>query len=419
MLVGQLVHLQRYHLLRLAHLQLHLALAVLGGLERIDGARVQYRNIHHHTRHQRPAQRILEPVEHIRARHQVATRGGDVRQQPRSRHPHPLLRHAVADAQHPHLRTPLVDTVQIMTRNTRNTRITRSTPPRPNLEHRVQRHPAPLRQQHLGQRQPVGGLGEVHLRLVQLDAHLRQVALRRHLGLHHLLHIAVQRIQQGGILLGQLLLVLHADHLPVSLVDGNERLLALLVHLHTAQLRHQRSRAVQRPQLAAHIDRLRHRHRAGHHIPRVCLERAHHFVAHPVQRTGQRHAAQHTRHPVAHGRAAHRQLVQLAVHIPVDVFLRRGAHITQALLLALAEELYLTVHPQIGAVRTQLRQHLPQRHLLHRLRLGHPLLRTLQPVVLPQRALAALLQRQLAAGHRQLTTQEQQYQYLVFHSSVF
>ena len=77
---------------------------------------------------------------------------------------------------------------------------------------------AELAEHHLGQRQAVLDLGELHVGLVDLDIDLESVGLGSHALSNHLLHILAELLDQVAIALGQLLLLAQRHHEPVGLV---------------------------------------------------------------------------------------------------------------------------------------------------------------------------------------------------------
>ena len=82
----------------------------------------------------------------------------------------------------------------------------------------VQRQADALAEQHLGEGEPVVGLGEQHLGLVGFDFHLKGVGFGGNAGSDGFFHLGEHFLQEVAVTLGQFLFVGDGDNLPVGLV---------------------------------------------------------------------------------------------------------------------------------------------------------------------------------------------------------
>ena len=131
---------------------------------------------------------------------------------------------------------------------------------------------AQLAQQHARQAQSVVHLGHGHFGFVHLYLYRQSVGFGGHSFGYHLLHVAVQLLQQLQVAFGQFFLVGQRHHLPVGLVGAQYDVLHAAVVLLLCQFLGIPGYFVVGAYLSAHVEGLRQGQCSGIHVSGVGAE---------------------------------------------------------------------------------------------------------------------------------------------------
>ena len=137
----------------------------------------------------------------------------------------------------------------------------------------MHRQSAYLGKRHATERKAVFHFEKVYIRLVELHVDAQQIAAGGHSLVEHELHVAVERVEQVDVALGQTVLGVKRHHGPVSGVDGINHVLALVFLKHAVGLLLDFCQTVHSHDFTTHIDGLGERHGAEKHVVDVELHR--------------------------------------------------------------------------------------------------------------------------------------------------
>ena len=273
-LIRGLADLQLYHFAGILHLQFHDGLLRAGcAIFVVVAAPVPDGDFHHHAHREGAAEAGLEAVEHVGVAERVGSDQRHIGEHGAQRHTLLHPRGVGGKLQGVEVGTVGVHLLHVVAAGYLGLRIDALGAFVGYLHLRVDGQTAELGQRHAAQAQSVLHLQEVYIGFVELHIHAQLVALGGYTLLHHLLHVAVERIEQIHKTFGQFMLGLERHHCPVGGIHGVDHILALAALQLRLCLLVDGGQLVERHYLAAHVDRLCEGHGSEKYIVDVKFHR--------------------------------------------------------------------------------------------------------------------------------------------------